>query len=114
MKILSRIFLSAIVGAWGGKWDNRWPVFFVIVDTGEPTYKVFYKWKERVDGPYSLSDGMARGGLSEVQFSNINISIDPDNSDKAIAKGDFPTPRKANLIRLPPSPIENLDLKEFN
>ena len=51
-------------------------MFFVIVDTREPTYKVFYKWKERSDNPFSLSDGIARGSLSEVQFDNINITDD--------------------------------------
>ena len=91
-----------------------WPVFFVIVDTGEPTYKVFYKWKERANGPFSLQSGTAEGSLSVVNFGGIKISLDPKNPDRALAWGNFPTPRTANLKRLTTASIEKLDTKDID
>jgi len=36
-----------VVGLWGGKWDDTWPVFLLVETNSEPnTYRVDYHWLE--------------------------------------------------------------------
>jgi hypothetical protein len=41
---------DAVIGLWGGKWDDTWPVFLLIeTNAGPNTYNVQYRWLENLD-----------------------------------------------------------------
>jgi hypothetical protein len=99
---------TTVSGAWAGKWDETWPVFFVIEDAESPVYRVSYIWKEEVNGPYSIQKLKAKGNSAEIQSDYLRLVIEKSDPNRAVAYGDFKIPRIAYLKRIPLSQVEAL------
>ena len=41
---------QSIAGLWGGKWDDKWPIFISVKEGGRMGhYQIVYSWKEYLD-----------------------------------------------------------------
>jgi len=86
-------------GIWGGKWDDKWPVF-ITVKPGEKegAYVVQYTWLEDTDDKdfsRQQHEGKARGQHIRAAFLFLKVE------DKTgLLYGAFGRPRMANLVKL--------------
>jgi len=86
-------------GVWGGKWDDKWPVF-LDVTRGDKTnsYKLRYIWLEDdADTSFTKRRMTAKktGAYFKADFLLFKIS-----GDTAILYGSFSQPRMANLVKI--------------
>jgi hypothetical protein len=91
-----------VVGLWGGKWDDQWPIFLSIqASTNAGAYKVRYRWLENFSDE-KMSVRLLTGHQTNnyVQASFLIFRMTETNG---MLYGDFSTPRMANLVRLDPS-----------
>jgi hypothetical protein len=59
---------DAIIGLWGGKWDDTWPIFLLIETNSEPnTYKVHYRWLENLNDS-EFSEELVAGYKPTITF----------------------------------------------
>ena len=99
-----------VVGSWGGKWDDTWPVFLSIETNSEPnTYKVHYRWMENLDdSKFSTREliGYKTNNYVHAKFLDFRMT-----GTNGMLYGEFKNPRMANLVRLTPSyrSVENTD-----
>jgi hypothetical protein len=102
---------DVVIGLWGGKWDDTWPVFLLIETNGEPhTYKVRYQWLENLDDSmFSTREltGYKTNNYVHAKFLDFRMT-----ETNGMLYGKFKIPRMANLVRLDPSTnpsVENAD-----
>ena len=98
-----------VISTWGGKWDGKWAAFFIIKkDRGR--LKVTYRWRESLNKDFRVRETRAimKGRVLQVG-TRIRIAVDKNDKNKALAIGDFPTERRAELTRLPNTDVGNLD-----
>lgn len=91
-----------IIGLWGGKWDDTWPVFLTIKTNNEPnTYQVRYQWLENFnDAAFSTRElsGYKTNDYVHAKFLDFQMT-----QTNGTLYGEFKTPRMANLVRIDPS-----------
>jgi hypothetical protein len=102
---------DAVVGLWGGKWDDTWPVFLLIERNAEPnTYKVQYRWLENSNDPtFSTQELIGYQTNQYVHAKHLDFRM---TETYGMLYGAFKNPRMANLVRLDPSEhpsVENDD-----
>jgi hypothetical protein len=87
------------VGVWEGRWDKEWLVRFTITKMDNGKYKVVYEHEENVGGSLSKTSGelpAMKNGV--ITYGKIDIEF--KNGKEAIAKGNFVTPRTADLKKV--------------
>jgi hypothetical protein len=99
---------DAILGIWGGRWDQAWAAFFMVLKQESGAYRIVYKWQEDVGGPFQVDSFEAQGDENEIIGRNITILLSPSDPARALAVGNFKKPRTAFLYKLPDTGVENL------
>ena len=103
--LTSQPVLSAEI--WGGKWDNRWLVFFIIQESNDQT-KVIYKWEERRGQSLSKNELSARRDGPALRVgSSMTLRL---TGKSGYAYGDFARPRVAHLVKLD----DDTDIRKLN
>jgi len=99
---------DAILGIWGGRWDQAWAAFFMVLKQESGAYRIVYKWQEDVGGPFQVDSFEAQGDENEIIGKNITILLSPSDPARALAVGNFKKPRTAFLYKLPDIGVEDL------
>jgi hypothetical protein len=88
-----------VLGVWGGKWDDQWPVFLSVqAGTVTNTYHIRYLWSESSgDETFSHSERTGHQVNHHIEASLLSFKI---TGDTGMLHGQFPQPRMANLVRL--------------
>ena len=87
-------------GLWGGKWDDKWPVFLEIEKgTNSDGYKVqYYIWLENMgDSSFSKQARVVKQVGAHFEADSLIFKVD---GDKGMLYGAFEKPRMANLVKI--------------
>ena len=96
------------VQLWGGKWDDRWPVFIILEDTDTPQfYWITYKWIESKTHAGFSSQRFVGEKVRDFVTSYLLILKVTGNS--GMVYGKFENPRMANLVRITPPTVPSLE-----
>lgn len=99
-----------LLGIWGGKWDDQWPVFITVAPGDEPgKYAVVYTWVESFGRPFRESE--REGEQQEGGYIRARALFFKLSQTDGMLYGKFRRPRMARLVRI--SEGYDIDLTEI-
>jgi len=103
----TRVSPKPVEGLWGGKWDDKWPVFLTVTPGDrKDTYRVQYTWLENVkDHDFSSQEIDGQKVVNHIEAGFLILKVE---GDSGILYGAFGHPRMAYLVRMPISKMPEI------